>query len=430
MDLKKNILLLLKNEVKTAIGCTEPVAIALCAAAAAHYIESTNYDSVEVILSPNIYKNGMSVGIPNSTDIGLDVAASLGVFIKDYSKGLEVLGTVSDESKLLAKQLKADNKITVKLADTDKKVYVKVIVKSGGDTSEAVISDRHDNIELITLNNTVIFEKKSTSEASAENVVDTELFNQKIMDIIKAIEELDSKDLEFLLDGINMNMEAAELGMSQRLGIGSGFAFKKSMDKGIIGKDLANVAMMYTSAASDARMSGMTVPIMSSNGSGNNGLTAILPIAAYNNFHPTENEKLSRGLAISHVLTAYVKHYIGRLSPLCGCSIAASTGSACAISWLMGGNYAQIQGTVKNILANQSGVICDGAKPGCTLKLGTAASAGVLSSILAMEGFYACKNNGIVTGTAEESIKNLKYLSDKGMSTVDKTIIEIMVNAN
>ena len=187
--------------------------------------------------------------------------------------------------------------------------------------------------------------------------------------------------------------------------------------------------MMLTSAASDARMSGLNVPVMSSNGSGNNGLTAILPIAAYNEINPSNEVNLSKALAISHVITAYVKHYIGRLSPLCGCSIAAATGSACAITWLMGGSYAQIQGTVKNILANQSGVICDGAKPGCSLKLGTAAAAGVQSSILAMEGYYACKNNGIVTGTAEQSIKNLKILSDQGMTNVDRTIIDIMLNA-
>jgi len=430
MNIKENILYILNNEVKPAIGCTEPVAIALCAAAASSCIKGTKFDSVDVYLSPNIYKNGMNVGIPNSKEIGLDVAAALGVAKQSYEKGLEILGEIDDNCRSVARELIYNNKVLVRIADTDKKVYVKVIVKSDNNVSEAIIEDKHDNIVDISLNNSTVFTKKTNSNINSNCEGDDSFFDASIMDIIKTIESLNFEDTKFMLKGIEMNMSAAKLGMNQRLGIGTGYAIKQNMDKGIIGTDLANTAMMLTSAASDARMSGLTVPVMSSNGSGNNGLTAILPIAAYNEVHPTNEVDLSKALAISHIITAYVKHYIGRLSPLCGCSIAASTGSACAITWLMGGSYAQIQGTVKNILANQSGVICDGAKPGCALKLGTAAASGVQSSLLAMEGYYACKNNGIVTGTAEQSIKNLKTLSDKGMSNVDRTIINIMVDAN
>ena len=430
MNIKENILYILNNEVKPAIGCTEPVAIALCAAAASSCLKGTKFDKVYVYLSPNIYKNGMNVGIPNSKEIGLDVAAALGVAKQNYNSGLEILGEIDDNCRNIAKELIASKKVYVKIADTDKKVYVKVIITSDSNVAEATIEDRHDNIINITLNNKAVFSKEASPNNNSVSQVDDSFFDVSIMDIIKAIEELSFEDTKFMLKGIDMNMSAAKLGMEQRLGIGTGYAIKNNIDKGIIGADLANTAMMLTSAASDARMSGLTVPVMSSNGSGNNGLTAILPIAAYNEIHPTNEVDLSKALAISHVITAYVKHYIGRLSPLCGCSIAASTGSACAITWLMGGSYAQIQGTVKNILANQSGVICDGAKPGCALKLGTAAASGVQSSLLAMEGYYACKNNGIVTGTAEQSIKNLKTLSEQGMSNVDRTIIDIMVHAN
>ncbi len=429
MSIKENILYIINNEVKPAIGCTEPVAIALCAAAATSCIAGSSIDLVEVYLSSNIYKNGMNVGIPNSNEIGLDVAAALGAAKQNYEKGLEILGEIDDTCRSVAKTLLSNNKVLVKIADTDKKVYIEVIAKSGDNVAKAIIVDKHDNIVNISLNDRTIFLKENSSNDNSCSGVDESFFDSSILDIIKTIENLDFEDTKFMLKGIEMNMSAAKLGMSQRLGIGTGYAIKQNMDKGIIGTDLANKAMMLTSAASDARMSGLSVPVMSSNGSGNNGLTAILPIAAYNEINPSNDVDLSKALAISHVITAYVKHYIGRLSPLCGCSIAASTGSACAITWLMGGSYAQIQGTVKNILANQSGVICDGAKPGCALKLGTAAAAGVQSSILAMEGYYACKNNGIVTGTAEQSIKNLKILSDKGMTNVDRTIIDIMLNA-
>lgn len=429
MSIKESILYIINNEVKPAIGCTEPVAIALCAAAAASCAVIENIDSVEVFLSPNIYKNGINVGIPNTSDIGLDVAAALGVAKQNYDKGLEILGEIDDTCRSIAKNLLENNKISVKIADTDKKVYIKVVLNFANNIATAIIEDKHDNIISISLNDKTIMSKEKTSTKNSNTGLDENFFNSSILDIIKAIEDLSFEDTSFLLEGIDMNMSAAKLGMSQRLGIGTGYAIKQNIDKGLIGNDLANRAMMLTSAASDARMSGLSVPVMSSNGSGNNGLTAILPIAAYNEINPSDEVKLSKALAISHVVTAYVKHYIGRLSPLCGCSIAASTGSACAITWLMGGNYAQIQGTIKNILANQSGVICDGAKPGCALKLGTAAASGVQSSILAMDGYYACKNNGIVTGTAEQSIKNLKVLSDVGMVDVDKTIIDIMLQA-
>ncbi|QSX04814.1 serine dehydratase subunit alpha family protein [Sedimentibacter sp. zth1] len=431
MDIKDSILFILNNEIKPAIGCTEPVAIALCAAAASSCIKSKKFDEVETYLSSNIYKNGMNVGIPNTSDIGLDVATALGVAKQDYSKGLQILGEIDDNCRAIAKELVDDKKVSVKIADMSKKVYIKVIVKSEDNIAEAIIEDKHDNITSITLNGKVILEKKQTQSSSATTGVPDSFFDSSIMDIINAIDELEFEDIKFLLDGIAMNLNAAEMGMSEKLGIGTGYAMKKSMDKGVMCNDLANQAMMLTSAASDARMSGKVIPVMSSSGSGNNGLTAILPLAAYKKTNPkTSDEKMAKSLAISHVITSYVKHYIGRLSPLCGCSIAAATGSASAITWLMGGNSTQIQGTIKNILANLSGVICDGAKPGCSLKLGTAAAAGVQSSLFAMQGFYACKNNGIVTGSAEQSIKNLKSLSNNGMDNVDKTIIDIMLAAN
>lgn len=430
MNIKENILYILNNEIKPAVGCTEPVAIALCTAAASSNIKSSNFSSVEVYLCPNIYKNGMGVGIPNTDEIGLDVAAALGAAKQDYKNGLQILGEISDSCKKIAKSLLLEKKVQIKLFDTTKKIYIKAIVKSENDTAEAIIEDKHDNITSIVYNGKTIFTKSNTFSQAKHVGVDEEFFNTSIIDIINEIDKLDFNDTKLLLDGITMNMNAANIGMEHKLGIGTGYAIKQSMEKGLIGNDLANKAMMITSAAADARMSGMIIPVMSSNGSGNNGLTAILPIAVYNEQFATDKVKLSKALAISHVITAYVKHYIGRLSALCGCSTAASIGSACAITWLMGGNSEQIQGTVKNILANQSGVICDGAKPGCALKLGTAAASAIQASMFAMQGCYLNNDNGIVTGTAEQSIKNLRVLSESGMANVDRTIIKIMVNCS
>lgn len=432
MNIKENILYILNNEIKPAIGCTEPVAIAFCTAAASSCINIDEIESVEVYLSANIFKNGMNVGIPNSSETGLDVAAALGVAKKDYSKGLQILGEINDECRKNAKILLDANKVNVKIANTDKKVYIKTIIKTNNDVSEALVTDKHDNLISLKLNDKILVENKpNTNSDNKSTGVNEEFFNTSIMDIINTIDTFNFEDISFLLDGITMNLNAAKMGMDKKLGIGTGYAMKKNMDSGIIGDDLVNRAMMLTSAASDARMSGMIIPVMSSSGSGNNGLTAILPLAAYKQTFPeTSDLKMAKALAISHVITSYVKHYIGRLSPLCGCSIAAATGSSSAITWLKGGNEEQIQGTIKNILSNQSGVICDGAKPGCALKLGTAAAAGIQSAIFALQGFYSNQNNGIVTGSAEQSIKNLETLSNDGMSKVDKTIIDIMLDAN
>ena len=423
----ENVLKLLRNDVKPAVGCTEPVAIALAAAAARSAIKGS-FDEVSVKISPNIYKNGMNVGIPGIEKTGLDVAAALGAVIGSHEKGLQILGDVSEEERNKATSLLLSGKAKVSLLDTDENIYLEAVVKSGTDTAKAIIVKKHDNLISIALNDKEVFSKRESlnTDVATDLMPDEEFFSTPIRNILEAIEELDYEDISFMLEGLEMNMKAAETGLSGKLGIGVGSAIKKAIDDGLLTEDFPNTAMMLTAAASDARMSGMAIPVMSSNGSGNHGLTAILPIAAYREYHEESNERIARALAISHVITGYIKNYVGRLTPLCGCSIAASTGATCGIVWLMGGTVEQLENAIKNMIANQAGVICDGAKPGCALKLGTAAASAVQSAIYALYNHYASDNNGIVTGSAEESIRNLGILSKKGMSNVDATIIEIM----
>lgn len=427
MDIKKQILNVLNNDVKPAVGCTEPVAIALAAAAASSAIEG-KVDKVLMMISPNIYKNGYSVGIPNIDLKGLDVATALGVAKGDYSKKLRILEDISDDERQAAISLLDNKQVEVQLLNpSPKRVYLECIVQSGDDISKAIIEDKHDNITSIKLNGEELIVVEESSATTSANVLDTKVFDKSIYEIVQVIETLEFDDIKHLLDGVEMNKTVSKLGMEKRYGIGIGYAMNENMKKGLISKDLPNMAMIMTGAASDVRMSGMTIPVMSSNGSGNHGLTAIMPIVAYNEMYPTSDEKLAQGLAISHMVTAYIKNYIGRLSSLCGCSIAAATGSACAVTWLMGGQEKELQGTIKNILANQAGVVCDGAKAGCALKLGTAASAGMQSAMLATSGFYVEESNGIVAESAEQAIKNLGSLSTNGMMDVDNAIIDIMV---
>ena len=251
-----------------------------------------------------------------------------------------------------------------------------------------------------------------------------------IKELVENIEKLNFEDIKFLLDGISMNEEIAEYGLNQKVGIGVGYGMKKSMEEGLLGDDLMNQAMMITAAASDARMAGIKMPVMSSNGSGNHGLTAILPIVAYNRKFPQSEERLAKSLAVSHLVTAYVKNFTGRLSAVCGCGVAASTGATAGISWLMSGDIRQIEGAIENMVANLSGMICDGAKAGCALKLASAASAAVQSAIIAKQECYVPPMNGIVGSKVEQSIQNLGKISDKGMSVTDKVIINVMDEMN
>lgn len=430
MNVKETILKIIGTEVKPAIGCTEPVAIALCAAACSEALEVSmdKIDSIVVEICKNVYKNGMNVGIPNVTETGLDVAAALGAAKADPSKKLEVLGVVTEENKAEAKKLLEEGKVKIELSDTSKKVYIRCEMHANAKTAEAVIEDSHDNITYVAVDGKEKVSKTEQTNTTASVGVENAFFDLEIYDIIQEIEKLTLTDVEKMLDGLKMNRNVAKMGMESKYGLGVGYGMNEHLKEGIISKDLPNLAYILTASASDVRMSGAVEAVMSSNGSGNHGLTAILPIAAYGEMTNADDEKLAKAITISHVVTAYIKHYIGRLSPLCGCSIAAATGSACGVAWLMGGKREEIQSTIQNILANQTGVLCDGAKPGCALKLGTAAESGVQAAMLAMKGCRVDGKNGIVAKTAEQSIKNLGALSENGMGSVDKAVIDIMVN--
>ncbi|MCT4593490.1 MAG: L-serine ammonia-lyase, iron-sulfur-dependent, subunit alpha [Anaeromicrobium sp.] len=423
MNLKDGIIKLLEGEVIPAMGCTEPIAVALACAKAKELLEG-EIESAKVLLSPNVYKNGLCVGIPNTEEVGLEIAAALGVVGGKSQKVLNVLAHIESYHIEEAKELLESGKVKIGIKDTNEKVYIGVELKNSKDRVETVISNKHTHFTFIKKNENVILEESNKSEVKREPY--TFIYHMKIYDIIKEIEKMDFEDVKFMLDGLNMNKAVAEKGLESELGMKVGRSLAENIKKGILSDDLLNTAMMFTAAASDARMSGINMSVMSSNGSGNNGLTAILPIVAYMKKYNVEEEKLAKAVAISHVVNSYVKHYIGRLSALCGCAVAASTGAGVAIGWLMGANHVQIDGIVKNMIANLSGMICDGAKVGCALKLSTSASAAIQSVLLSLNNAIVPTRNGIVGETAEETIKNLGVLSEKGMKITDTVILNIM----
>lgn len=431
MNIKKEVIEILKKEVKPAVGCTEPVAVALNTAHAVDLLpaDSKEISKITVELSKGIYKNGMDVGIPNTKKIGLDVAASLGAATSP-TYGLEILGKIKAEELKKSEKASELYEVDIKVAkDNNKSIYVKTTIENSNHTSIAVTEDKHDNLVYLSLDGKEILNKRNeaSNQAAISDSSDADFYSLPIDTIVKEIEEIDYDDIKFLLDGIEMNMQAAKAGIEANYGLGVGYNFHKNIEKGIISKDFANWAYMLTAAASDARMSGQPIPVMSSSGSGNNGLTAILPLAAYKEILDVSDENLTKAVAISHIITSYVKKYIGRLSNLCGCSLAASIGSGSAIAWLLSGRD-YITPTINNVIANQAGVICDGAKPGCALKLGTAAATAVQSALLAIEGTIIKDHNGIASRSAEDSIRNLGIISSDGMKPVDDAVIRVMLN--
>ena len=429
-DIRNNLINILIEEVKPALGCTEPVALALACAKAKELL-GEDVVSNKILLSPNVYKNGMCVGIPGTERLGLKIAAAMGILGGHSENGLQVLETLDENQFKDAENYMDNSPIDISPLDTNEKVYIEVTLKGENHTSKVVIRTKHDNFVYLEKDGKVLLNNEEVNTTTQttfkeENIMDS----ITIKELVENIEKLNFEDIKFLLDGISMNEEIAEYGLNQKVGIGVGYGMKKSMEEGLLGDDLMNQAMMITAAASDARMAGIKMPVMSSNGSGNHGLTAILPIVAYNRKFPQSEERLAKALAVSHLVTAYVKNFTGRLSAVCGCGVAASTGATAGISWLMSGDIRQIEGAIENMVANLSGMICDGAKAGCALKLASAASAAVQSAIIAKQECYVPPMNGIVGSKVEQSIQNLGKISDKGMSVTDKVIINVMDEMN
>lgn len=425
----KDIIELLKKEVVPALGCTEPIAVALAASKAYRSIGG-DIQSIKVKVSPNIYKNGMSVGIPGINRCGLEIAAALGAIGGNSDKLLEVLSEIEENHSVLAQELVDSNKVKIEIVDVPENLYIECIVATDIGNSKAIIKNKHNNICHTEVNGKVIDSLSSNVESSECKLPVVDITILSIKEIIELVESIPDPCLDFMLHGAKLNTEIAEAGIKEALGMAIGTRIFKSITKGNTIDDAINYAVALTSGGADARMSGKKMPVMSSAGSGNHGLTAILPVVAVASTINASTEKLAKALAISHLVTIYIKNYTGKLSALCGCAVAAATGSSAAITWMAGGNPVQVSGAIKNMIADVAGVICDGAKVGCSLKLSTATYASLRSAILALDNIIVPKTDGIIDDSAEETIKNLGKISTPGMVETDRTILDIMLIKN
>ena len=435
---ESEIISLIRKEVKPALGCTEPIAVALAVAKAMEIIEenvhglapSWRYESAYEILvevSGNILKNGMGVGIPGTGMVGLYIASALGAVCGKSSYGLEVLNDLSDAAIYKAKSLVEEKHVEIALAETDKKLFVKADIRlSDGHYAYTVIADDHDNIVETSFDGTIlssVTEKAGKADAPQKSTLDYGLTVKEIDDFTRSVAY---DDIKFILESRTLNLALAEEGLKGSYGLKVGYAINLECNKEVFGGDFLSYAMALTAAASDARMAGCTLAAMSNSGSGNQGITVTMPVIAYSIRYGTNDEQLARALIMSHLIAIHIKGYLGKLSALCGCVIA-STGAACGLVYLRGGDYDQICSAVKNMIGNITGMVCDGAKVGCAMKVASGVSSALQSAVLAREGLCISEYDGIIEKDIEKTIQNLGRIGSVGMQHTDNMILDIMV---
>ena len=420
---RRQIIALVKSEVIPAIGCTEPIAVALCVAKAAEVLNKRP-EKITVLLSANILKNAMGVGIPGTGMIGLPIAVALGALIGKSAYQLEVLKDSTPDAVEAGKRFIEEKRINISLKDDiEEKLYIEVCCEADTDKATAIIAGGHTCFTYIMHNGDILLDKQTTScIEEEEDVLDLTL--RKVYDFAMTT-PLD--DIRFILETARLNKAAAERSFEGDYGHGLGKILRGTYEHKVMGDSVFSHILSYTSGACDARMAGAMIPVMSNSGSGNQGISATLPVLIYAEENGKSEEELIRALMLSHLTVIYIKQSLGRLSALCGCVVAA-TGSSCGITWLMGGTYEQVAYAVQNMIANLTGMICDGAKPSCALKVTTGVSTAVLSAIMAMENRCVTSVEGIIDEDVDQSIRNLTKISSKGMNETDKLVLEIMTS--
>lgn len=418
MNQKDQIIDLIKQEVIPAIGCTEPIAVALAVAKASETLGSVP-EKIAARLSANIIKNAMGVGIPGTGMVGLPIAIALGATIGKSEYQLEVLRNCSSAAVEIGRQMIDRGVINVELKPTDEKLYIEIEVSGNGHTAQATIASNHTNFVHIERDGNVLLHKDiSSSQSAGAQVIQ---LNMRMVYDFAMNTPLD--DLRFILEARRLNDAVSHHSLDGNFGHEVGRVMTTSPE--LFGETVYSHVVGRTAAAADARMAGCPMAVMSNSGSGNQGIAATMPVVAYADDIKASDEQLIRALTLSHLTAIFIKQNLGRLSALCGC-VVASTGSACGITYLMGGSYDNICYAVKNMVATLTGMLCDGAKPSCALKLATGVSTALMCAKLAMNNHYVSSVEGIVDDSVDKSVRNMTSVGRDGMVETDKLVLKIM----
>ena len=421
---QEEILALIKREVVPAIGCTEPICVALCVAYAKEAL-GEEPDYIHVSLSANVLKNAMGVGIPGTGMVGLPIAIALGALIGKTKYKLEVLSDCTPDAVNRAKDLINRGCIHIELEkDACDNLYVDVICKKGNRCSEAIIAHEHTRLVYLYCDNNLMLDDRSALKNSSFDEHSDKLSLREVYDFAT---QTPIELLTFINEAKELNENAAREALRGNYGHELGKTLTRPLGKGIMGDSIFSHIISETSCACDARMAGAMIPVMSNSGSGNQGIAATLPVVVFARENHNTEEELTRALILSHLIAIYIKQSLGRLSALCGC-VVASTGSSCGITLLMGGQYDQISYSVKNMIANLAGMVCDGAKPSCALKLSSGVSTAVLSAMLSIQNKYVSNVEGLIEDDVDRCIRNLTLVGAKGMQETDRMVLDIMTH--
>lgn len=418
------IIRLIQSEMKPGMGCTEPAAIGL---AVSNTCGRLNLPAAEIHLklSSNIFKNAFCVKIPNTDKAGIPLAAALGALLAGRDNTMELFSQVTAELTEEAEKMLKHGIITLEV-EPDNRFYIEVTASAGQEAVRTITLDRHDNLVYIEKDGKILLDRRNGRNVDSHGG-ELWITESSICDLVDICEKIPVGEIAFLREGIEMNRLAAQMGLSRSYGLNIGKKIRKMVKKGVLPDDLASFVKMNVAAACDCRMGGAPLSAMTVLGSGNQGFEAILLPASAAEYLGCGEEKMLRSVMMSILLTIRIKYHVGRLSPICGATLSGAAGAG-AVVWLMGGSREQIEGAIQNMLGSVSGMLCDGAKDGCALKLGNCAGEAVLAAGLAMEGSIIRQTDGIISRRVEETIRNVSRLSREGMSGVDMNIISIMLS--
>ena len=402
------------------MGCTEPAAAAL-AVAKAREVLGRPVEGLRLQVSGNVLKNAMGVGIPGTQQQGLKVAAALALAGGKASDGLEVLNGTTDEQRAEAERLLRTDVIQIELASRPETLYIRAECTGGGGSAAAVILHEHSHFHSIERNGAIVWEAQDPSQEADDGPGYGTL---ELAGIWEFVQNVPCGQLAFLRRGVEMNLAIAQEGLRRRYGLGLG---RRLYADAVQAQDAAALAVAQTVAAADARMAGCAMPVMSTAGSGNQGIATILPAVLFARQLGADEDRTLRAVALSQLVTLHSKQYTGRLSCLCGAANAAAMGTACAAVYLQGGGRDAVERAVRNMAADTAGVICDGAKPGCALKLATGLQAAFRAAALAVDGICVSGFEGIVHQDAGQTIRNIGRLCTEGMDPTDPVILQMML---
>ena len=422
-EIREQIVALIHQEVVPAVGCTEPMAVALCVARATEDL-GCRPEKIRVWLSANMLKNAMGVGIPGTGMIGLPIAVAMGAIVGKSEYQLEVIKDLTPETLEEGKRYIGEDHIDIKLKhDITEKLYIEVVCERGDDTATPIIAGGHTNFVYEERNGQVLLDKRMCvgEEGETHGVA----LNLKTVWDFATTSPVD--EIAFILESKRYNMGAAQASLKGNYGHCLGKTMDRPLSKGIFGDSIFSHIISKTASACDARMGGAMIPVMSNSGSGNQGICATNPVVVYAEENENTEEELVRALMLSHLTAIYIKQSLGKLSALCGC-VVASIGSSCGITYLMGGEYNDICFAVRNMIANLTGMICDGAKPSCALKISSGVSTALLSAVLAREGKHVTEAEGIIDKDVDRSIHNLTSIGKEAMCATDDMVLNIMTH--